>query len=125
MVAIMLDLHFKGLCIVENLVGGGNAIRLVSEYDVRVVLLLMVCFDWLNLTTIILILAIDFVGLEFELEEQMFGVGALAIGELSFFKRFFIPSFACVDLLAWWWMHEERFLNVVFLANCFLGISNS
>jgi hypothetical protein len=52
-------------------------------------------------------------------------VGALAIGELSFFKRFFIPSFACVDLLAWWWMHEERFLNVVFLANCFLGISNS
>jgi hypothetical protein len=48
--AIMSNPCFKALHIVENLVGCGNAIRLASEYDVKVdVLLLMVCFDWLNL----------------------------------------------------------------------------
>jgi hypothetical protein len=46
MMAFMLDPHFKALHIVENLVGRGNVIRLASEYDVKVVvLLLMVCFD--------------------------------------------------------------------------------
>jgi hypothetical protein len=52
--------------------------------------------------------------LEFELEENMFGVGGsieeyswtLVIGKLSLFKRFSILSSSCVDPLAWWWMHE-------------------
>ncbi len=76
MVVIMLDPHFKALCIVEHLVGRGNAIWLAFKYDVKVVPLLMVHFDWLNLITITLLVAIDFVELEFELEENMFGVGA-------------------------------------------------
>jgi hypothetical protein len=42
MVAIMLDPCFKALCIVENLVGRKNAIQLAFEYDVKVVLFLMV-----------------------------------------------------------------------------------
>jgi hypothetical protein len=49
---------------------------LAFKYDVKVVPLLMVHFDWLNLITITLLVAIDFVELEFELEENMFGVGA-------------------------------------------------
>jgi len=41
--AIMLDPHFKALHIMENLVGRGDAIRLASKYDVKVVVpLLMV-----------------------------------------------------------------------------------
>jgi hypothetical protein len=63
----------------------------------------------------------------------MFSVGAsieepsqtLVIRELSLFKRFSIPSSACVDPLAWWWMHEGQFFNVTFLAIFFLGIPSS
>jgi hypothetical protein len=36
----------------------------------------MVCFDWLNPTTITSVVVVDFARLEFELEENMFGVGA-------------------------------------------------
>jgi hypothetical protein len=44
--AIMLDPHFKVCCIVQNLVGYVNAIWLAFEYDVNIVVpLLMVCFD--------------------------------------------------------------------------------
>jgi hypothetical protein len=46
MMAIMLDLHFKSLRIVENLLGRGNAIRLATEYDAIIPMpLLMVCFE--------------------------------------------------------------------------------
>lgn len=45
MMAIMLDLHFKFLHVMENLLGDGNAIRLAIEYDAKIVTLLMVCFD--------------------------------------------------------------------------------
>jgi hypothetical protein len=110
MMAIMLDPHFKALCIVENLVRHKNAFRLTSEYDVKIViLLLMVCFDMLNLEFgTFAIATIDVIGPK--LEENMFRVGAsieessqaLVIGELSLFKRLSIPSFACVDPLAWW-----------------------
>ncbi len=103
MVAIMLDPHFKALCIVENLVGRGNVIQLAFEYDVKVVPFLMVCFDWLNPTAITLVVVVNFVGPKFELEKNMFGVGVsieepsrtLIIGELSLFKRFSIPSSVC------------------------------
>jgi hypothetical protein len=123
MMAIMLDPHFKALCIVENLVRHKNAFRLTSEYDVKIViLLLMVCFDMLNLEFgTFAIATIDVIGPK--LEENMFRVGAsieessqaLVIGELSLFKRLSIPSFACVDPLAWWCIHERQFLNVGFL----------
>ncbi len=74
----------------------------------------MVCFDQLNPIANTSIAIVDFVGLEFELEENMFGVGGsieeyswtLVIGKLSLFKRFSILSSSCVDPLAWWWMHE-------------------
>jgi hypothetical protein len=49
---------------------------LASEYDVEVVPFLMVCFDWLNPIAITLVVAVNFVGLKFELEKNMFGVGA-------------------------------------------------
>jgi hypothetical protein len=46
MMAIMLDPHFKILHIVESLVGCENVIKLASEYnDKIVILLLMVCFE--------------------------------------------------------------------------------
>jgi hypothetical protein len=53
MMAIMLDPHFKALCIMENSVCHGNVNQLAFEYYVKVgVLILMVCFDQLNPTTI-------------------------------------------------------------------------
>jgi hypothetical protein len=110
MMAFMLDPHFKALHVVENLVGHRNVIRLASEYDVKVVvLLLMLCFDWLNLVAgTSAISAIDVARLE--LEENMFGVGAsiekssrtLITRELSLFRRLSIPSSTCADPLAWW-----------------------
>jgi len=75
--AIMLDLRFKSLHIMENLLGHGNAIRLATKYDVIIVIILMVCFEWMNPTAInasIAIATIDVVGEEFE--ENMFDVGA-------------------------------------------------
>ncbi len=77
MMAIMLDPHFKFLHVMENLLGHGNAIWLAMEYDAKIVTLLMVCFEWLNLTTInasTVIATIDVMDEEFE--ENMFGVGA-------------------------------------------------
>jgi len=110
---IMLDPHFKALWIVEGLVGCGNAIRLASEYDAKVVnSLCMVCFEWLNPSSIAIITIVDDVGLEFE--KNMFGMGtsieesflALIIRELSMFRRLSISSSTCADLLTWWHMHE-------------------
>jgi hypothetical protein len=45
MLALMLDLCYKSLQIVENYVGCGNAIFLASEYDFKKVipLLMIVC----------------------------------------------------------------------------------
>jgi hypothetical protein len=49
MMAIMFDPCFKALHIAENLVGRRNAFQLAYEYDVKVVVpLLMVCLDLLN-----------------------------------------------------------------------------
>jgi len=93
-----------------------------------IVPLLMVCFDQLNLVAITSTIAtIDVVGLE--LEENMFGVGAieessstLVTRKLSLFKRLFISSSTCADPLAWWQMHERQFPNVIFLSKQILGI---
>lgn len=75
MMVIMLDPHFKVLWIVEGLVGCGNAIRLAFEYHAKVViLLLMVWFEWLNLSIITTTTIIEDERLE--LEKYMFGVGA-------------------------------------------------
>jgi hypothetical protein len=76
MMAFMLDPHFKALCIVENLVGHKNAIRLTFEYDFKVVVpLLMVCFDWLNHVANTSVIASINVARP-ELEENMFEYGA-------------------------------------------------
>jgi hypothetical protein len=49
MLVIMLDLQFKLLQVMENLVGCGNAIWLVSKYDLKAMIpLLMICFETLN-----------------------------------------------------------------------------
>ncbi len=59
-----------------------------------------------------------------ELEKNVFEVRAsieessqaLVIGELSLFRRLFIFSSACANLLTWWCMHEGQFSNGGFLA---------
>jgi hypothetical protein len=44
-----------------------NCIRLAFEYDAKVViLLLMMCFEWLNRDIIVVTTIVDDVGLEFE-----------------------------------------------------------
>jgi hypothetical protein len=46
MMAITLDLYFKLLCVVKNLVGGGSTIQMKSKYDIKIVIpLLMVCIN--------------------------------------------------------------------------------
>jgi len=76
--AILLDMHFKSLCVLENLLGRGNAILLAIEYDAKIVVpLFTVCFEQLNPTTINAFtdaVTIDVGGEEFE--KNMFGVGA-------------------------------------------------
>jgi hypothetical protein len=77
MMGIMLDPCFKSFRVVENSLGHGNAIWLATNYDARIViLLLMVYFQLLNLTTVnacIIVVVVD-VGEDFE--ENMCGVGA-------------------------------------------------
>jgi hypothetical protein len=51
MLAIMSDPQFKSLLDVKNLVGHGNVIQLAFEYDLKVMIpLLMICFKTLNPT---------------------------------------------------------------------------
>jgi len=85
----------------------------LRSFDAKVVIsLLMVCFEWLNPSTITAITTVDDV--ELELEKNMFreetsieeSSRALIIGELSLFKRLSISSSACAYLLTWWHMHE-------------------
>jgi hypothetical protein len=61
---------------VENLMGHVNVIQLTSKYDIKVVIpFLIVCFDWLNLTTNASItIVVDVARLK--LEKKIFGVGA-------------------------------------------------
>jgi hypothetical protein len=49
MLAIMSNPQFKSLLVVKVLVGRGNVIQLVFEYDLKAMIpLLMVCFETLN-----------------------------------------------------------------------------
>jgi hypothetical protein len=49
MSALMLNLHFKSLWVVESFVGCGNAIFFAIEYDVKKVIpFSMNVFDWMN-----------------------------------------------------------------------------
>jgi hypothetical protein len=67
------------------------------------------------------------------LEKNMLGVGisieesfqALVIKKLCLFRKLSIPSFVCVDPLAWWCIHETQFLNVDFLGKNILEIPSS
>jgi hypothetical protein len=77
MMAIMLDPRFKVSHIMEYLVGSGNLIRLVSKYDVKVVIpFSMAYFDQLNLTTTSYV-ALEVNVVKLKIEENMFGVGGL------------------------------------------------
>jgi hypothetical protein len=59
----------------EKFGGTWDVIKLAFEYDAKIVFpLLMVCFEWLNPSTIVVVIADDDVRLE--LEENIFGVGA-------------------------------------------------
>jgi hypothetical protein len=49
MLALMLDPHFKSLWVVESFVGHGNVIHLITKYNVKEVIpLLMTFLDQLN-----------------------------------------------------------------------------
>ncbi len=79
MVAIMLDLCFKSLQIVENYVGHcGVIFCFASKYDTKVMIpLLMAWFDWLNPTSQTCATTTDVPNFQFEKKEgNMFGVGA-------------------------------------------------
>jgi hypothetical protein len=97
MMAIMLDPCFNVLWIVESLVVRRNAIRLTFKYDDKIViLLLMVCFEQLNLSIVVVVTTTN--DEKLELEENMFGMEAsieeysqaLITTELSLFKKFYI-----------------------------------
>ncbi len=75
MMAIMLDPCFNALWIAESLVGCRNAIKLASKYDDKIViLLLMVCFERLNLSIVVIVTTTN--DEKLELEENMFEMGA-------------------------------------------------
>ncbi len=59
MLALMLNFHFKSLWVAKHFVGGGNTISLV-EYDVKKVIhLLMIIFNRLNLIVEIFVTPCD------------------------------------------------------------------
>jgi hypothetical protein len=52
MLVVMSNLQFKSLPFVKILVGHGNVIQLIFQYDLKAMIpLLMVCFETLNPTT--------------------------------------------------------------------------
>jgi len=118
MMAIMLDPRFNALWIVESLVVHRNVIRLTSKYDDKIVImLLMVCFEQLNLSIVVVVTTTN--DEKLELEENMFRIGAsieeysqaLVTTKLSLFRKFSISSSACANLVIWWHMHEGQFPN--------------
>jgi hypothetical protein len=138
MLTLVLDPRFKSLKVVENYVGRGACIWLVTEYDVNVIIpLLMTVFEVLNL--IVQTCAIEVVrfvvgfGDSNEKDNNIFGVGAsmeesslaLVVGELSLFRRLCVCLVTCVDPLTWWQIHETQFPNVSFLTKQILGILGS
>ncbi len=117
MLATMLNPRFKSFQIVKNLVGCGEAIQLAFEYDLKVVIpLLMTYFATLN----IIIECWTFVNHSDKLKNEgnVFGVGAsfkesswaLVVKESFLFRRLSTPLVvACEDLFAWQCIHEGNF----------------
>ncbi|KAJ7552447.1 hypothetical protein O6H91_06G055400 [Diphasiastrum complanatum] len=114
--ALMLDPHFKGLSLVRDYVGRDAAIQIVGEYDVKVLIpLLVTCFNRLNPR------AQTTQPLEHDVADSLFGHQAsdeeattsLVKSELSLFRRLNIPLEECSSPLQWWKDHEVQFPNVV------------
>jgi hypothetical protein len=112
MFALMLDPRFEPLKVVENYVGHGAYIHLVTKYDSNaIILLLMIMFEVLN--PFVQACTIEVVGYvvgfgDFIKEKNnISGVGAsmeksshgLIFGELSLFKRLSITPTTSVDPL--------------------------
>jgi hypothetical protein len=77
MLALMLDLHYKSLQVVENYMGHGNAIAF-KYYMKEVIPLLMTIFERLNPSIQTQVVVLDD-GIRLPIEEDdtnMFGVGA-------------------------------------------------
>jgi hypothetical protein len=138
MIALMFDLHFKFLQVLENYVGWGNVICLIIEYDAKAVIpLLMIIFDVLNPIVQTFATQVDGSYVEvivFEKKDNnIFGVGAfveesscaLVVGKLSIFKRLSIILVAFADPLSWWHIHETQFPNVGLLVEYILEITGS
>jgi hypothetical protein len=117
MLATMLNPRFKSFQVVKNLVGCGEAIQLAFEYDLKVVIpLLMTYFATLN----IIIECWTFVNHSDKLKNEgnVFGVGAsfkesswaLVVKESFLFRRLSTHLVvACEDLFAWQCIHEGNF----------------
>ncbi|KAJ7538060.1 hypothetical protein O6H91_11G033100 [Diphasiastrum complanatum] len=127
-IALMLDPRFKGLSLVRDYVGRDAAIQIVGEYDVKVLIpLLVTCFNRLNPG------AQTTQPLEHDVADSLFGHQAsdeeattnLVKSELSLFRRLNIPLKECSSPLQWWKDHEVQFPNVGFLARQILGIVGS
>jgi hypothetical protein len=127
----MLDPRFKSLQVVENLVGCGNAIQLVSKNDLKPMIpFLMVCFEAVNP---IVKACTSTNHNDLEKKGNMFKVGtpfkessrALVTKESSLFMKLSIPPSASKNPLVCWHNYEGQFSNVAFLAKQILSISRS
>ncbi len=117
MLALMFHPRFKSLQILENYVGWGNVIHLVTKYDAKeIFLLLMIIFYVLNPTIQAYATQVDgpYVGTIVVGKENnnIFGVGvsieefshALVVGELFRFKRLSVVLVTCVDSILKCWL---------------------
>lgn len=128
MLALMLDPRFKGLGLVRDYVGADKVVGIVFDYDMQVVLpLLMQCFKRLHPT------AESQQPVTPVSENSIFGAQASAEevilsqlkSELSLFRRLHVADGECDGPLLWWREHEKEFPNVAFLARQILGIVGS
>jgi hypothetical protein len=108
MFALMLDPRFEPLKVVENYVGCGACICLVTKYDANAIIpLLTIMFEVLN--PFVQACAIGVIGSSEFIKENnnIFGVGAsmekslhgFIFGELSLFKKLSITPTTSVDPL--------------------------
>jgi hypothetical protein len=127
MFAFMLDPCFKSLQVFKNYVRQGNVIRLVIEYDAKVIIpILIIVFNVLNPIVQASTAQVNgsYVGVVEEKDNNIFGVGAfieesscaLVVRELSLFKRLSMVLITCVDPFTLWCIYESQFLNVGFFA---------
>jgi hypothetical protein len=100
---------FQSLRVVENYLGCGEAICVAFEFDVKLVIpLLLTCFDRFNPISQACATKIDVPNSQFE-EGNTFGVKAsmeesshVLVGKIYLFKRLSILPSTCVDPLSWW-----------------------